>query len=158
RLDLFDRFARLCCICTKSTHNIKSTTDAKEALEEADLLVLQVGENCARKFLKGHRRQGFANLERASLIEQSVEDLLDMARPTALALSLIEDPIVFPRDVYRSPDWPPTLTELERMATPLQVLRWVRSEEYIFELLASNEQTPLKTWLDDPSSLPLVPS
>lgn len=156
RLDLFDRFARLCFLATKSTHSLKSTTEYKEALEKPDFVVVQVGENCARKFLKETRRQGFAELGRASLIEQAVEDLLRDLPPPKPILSLIADAIVYPHDVYQSPDWPPALSEAERSAYPLQVLRWCRGDEYPFEVLKANERSPLKAWLEDPSSLPLV--
>jgi len=156
RLDLFDRFARLCFLSTKSTHSLKSTTDYKAALEKPDMVIVQVGENCARKFLKETRRQGFAELGRASLIEQAVEDLIRDVHPPTPVLSLVADAIVYPRDVYQSTDWPPALTEAERSAYPLQVLRWCHGDEYVFEILRMHEKAPLKAWLDDPSSLPLV--
>jgi len=156
RLDLFDRFARLCFMITKSTHSLKSTADYKEALEKADLVVVQVGENCARKFLKETRRQGFAELGRASLIEQAVDDMLRDVPPPTPILSLIADSIVYPHDVYLAPDWPPTLTEAERSAYPLQVLRWCRGDDYPFEALKANEKSPLISWLEDPASLPLI--
>lgn len=156
RLDLFDRFARLCFMSTKATHSLKSTTDYKVALDKPDLIVLQVGANCARKFLKETRRQGFAELGRASLIEQAVDDLVRDVHPQTPILSLISDAILYPRDVYQSLDWPPPMTEAERVMYPHQVLRWCRGDDYAFEILRDNEKAPLKAWLDDPSSLPLV--
>jgi len=89
RLDLFDRLGRVCFFSAKSTHLLKSTTDYKEALEGVDLVVVQIGENCARKYLKENRRQGFAELGRASLIEQAVDDLLRDINPTIPVMSLI---------------------------------------------------------------------
>src|SRR4051794_39669255 len=62
RLDLFDRLARLCFAMTKNPHTLISTTDAVEATEAADRVILQVGENCARKYLKEQHRMGIADL------------------------------------------------------------------------------------------------
>lgn len=156
RLDLVDRYARLCFLTTKSTHNLKSTVDYKEALEGADKVVVQIEENCARKFLKENRRQGFADLVPASLIEQAVDDLVRDIPFTVPVLSLIPDPIVYPRDVYQCEGWPPELTEAEEVVLPHQILRWIRSDEYPYQILDANEHAPLRAWLEDPSVLPLL--
>src|SRR5579862_3123007 len=58
RLDLFDRFARLCFAMTKNGHGLISTVSADEAVVGADRVLLQIGENCARKYLKERHRMG----------------------------------------------------------------------------------------------------
>lgn len=156
RLDLVDRYARLCFLTTKSTHGLKSTVDYREALEGADKVVVQIGENCARKFLKENRRQGFADLVPASLIEQAVDDLLRDIPFTVPVLSLIDVPIAYPRDVYQCEGWPPELSEMEEGVLPHQILRWIRSDEYPYQILDANEHAPLRAWLEDPSTLPLL--
>lgn len=40
RLDLVDRFARLCFLMTKSTHSLRSTIRLEEAMEDVDRVVL----------------------------------------------------------------------------------------------------------------------
>src|SRR5947209_12666480 len=62
RLDLFDRLARLCFMMTKNEHTLISTCDAAEAIENAERAVLQVGENCARRYLRERHRMGIADL------------------------------------------------------------------------------------------------
>ncbi len=52
RLDLMDRFARVCLDRTNAGHALKATSDPAEALEDADSVVLTVSEDCARR-MKG---------------------------------------------------------------------------------------------------------
>jgi hypothetical protein len=52
RLDLFDRFARLCFRMNKSKHSLMASEETQETLVDASAIVLMVGENCASKYLK----------------------------------------------------------------------------------------------------------
>jgi hypothetical protein len=152
RLDLFDRFARVCFLMTRSVHTLISTTDAAEACLDADRVILQVGENCARKYLKERHRMGIADLGAAAMIEQAVEELLGGVSPEAEVLSLQRGDILVPRDHYYRLNWLGEPTASDRAALPHQVLRWIRGEDYTHELLREHERSPLKSWLDDVST------
>jgi hypothetical protein len=156
RLDLFDRLARICFIMTKTTHNLISTTDAGEATEGADRIVLQVGENCARKYLKERHRMGIADLDAAAMIEQAVEEMMGTAPADAYVLSLQRKEIAIPRRQYYTVDWPPEPSSGERFSFPHQALRWIRGEEYTHAFLREHERSPLKAWLDDVHALQVV--
>ena len=156
RLDLFDRLARLCFIMTKSTHSLISTTDAAEASENAERVVLQVGENCARKYLKERHRMGIADLAAEAMIEQAVEEMLGGVPGNAEILSLQRPGIAIPRAHYYRVDWTEEPTLGERFAFPHQALRWIRGEEYTHQFLRDHERFPLKAWLDDVHSLDRV--
>src|SRR4051812_22492709 len=75
RLDLFDRFARLCFMANKTHHTLISTDSESDALKDADLVLFQVGVNCAMKFLRRERKQGVATLGSSAMVEQTVEML-----------------------------------------------------------------------------------
>ncbi len=51
RLDLFDRFARACLDSTHAPHALIATSDAAEALKDADHVIFALGEDCARRQL-----------------------------------------------------------------------------------------------------------
>lgn len=149
RLDLFDRFARVMFLVTKATHTLISTTDFHEAIEDADAAVLQVGENCARKFLKEAHRQGIASLNREAMIEQAVEEMVEALPTEAKLLSLERPDIQIPR-AHSGLSWELSIADEDRPSVPHQVLRWIRGEDYLHELLAKYEKSPLKEWLDQP--------
>lgn len=48
-------------------------------------------------------------------------------------------------------DWPPELTAAERAAMPLQILRWIRLEDWPWEPLVVQERAPLRAFLDGQS-------
>ena len=50
----------------------------------------------------------------------------------------------------------PPLSEADRVALPHQILRWIRSDDYPFAILDANEHSPLKSWLENPATLPLL--
>lgn len=153
RLDLFDRLARTCFMITKNGHTLISTTDTQEALADADRIVMQVGENCARKYLKERYRMGIADLDADAMIEQAVEEMLAAVPQDVDVLSLQGPGIAIPRVHYCRANWPPEPTASQRQALPHQALRWIRGEDYTHDLLRENEQSPLKRWLNDPTSV-----
>jgi hypothetical protein len=151
RLDLFDRFARLCFLMTRSTHSLKATTDYHEALAGADRVIIQIGENCARKELgvaAVGREANDVELLAVELIEPAlplgaeVLDLMNSSRALAQGSSFVED-------------WPLPPESEKPYVVALQVLRWLNGEEYPFEVFNEQEKSPVKQWLDDPCSLPL---
>ncbi len=151
RLDLFDRFARISFFVTRATHSLISTTDLSEALEMSDRVLLQVGENCARKYLKETHRMGIASLDRDAMVEQALDEISSEIPSEATILSLQRLGISLSRSHYRL-EWPAEIAVDDRASIPHQVMRWVRGEEYLHELLAMNEKSPLKRWLDAPES------
>ncbi|HTQ09749.1 MAG TPA: hypothetical protein VMI31_06730 [Fimbriimonadaceae bacterium] len=156
RLDLFDRFARLCFAMSRNGHGLSSTTDADEALLDADRVILQIGENCARKYLKERHRMGIASLGAEAMIEQAVEELLGSVPQEAEVLSLVDSGIAIPLDHYYRVDWLPEPTVAERISLPHQVLRWIRGEDYTHALFIEHERSPVKRWLDDVEALERV--
>jgi hypothetical protein len=156
RLDLFDRFARLCFIMAKNDHSLMSTTDSVECTEGADRVVLQVGENCARKYLKERHRMGIADLGGEAMIEQAVEELLGTVSLEAEVLSLQRPEIEIPLDRYYRLGWLREPSRADRQALPHQALRWIRGEEYTHDFLREHERSPFKTWLDNVNSAELV--
>jgi hypothetical protein len=44
--------------------------------------------------------------------------------------------------------WPEILTETQSSLIPHQILRWVRRDEELFDLMSSGKSTPLRAWLD----------
>jgi hypothetical protein len=142
RLDLFDRFARLCFLTTRVTHSLRSTADPAEALEGAEVVLVQMDENCARKLLsKG------GNAEDPT--QESLDLLLELVPEGATVMNLMHRPI--PREEYYETDWPPALTGAEQDALPLYLLRLLNGEEFVYEILRANEASPLKQWLNNPS-------
>jgi len=152
RLDLFDRLARVCFSATHSTHQLSSTTDFHEAMDGADLVIVQVGANCARKYLRATRRQGIAELDDRSMIEQAVESLVSAVPQKAELLSLVDSEIMLPKLHYYRLDWPDPIAVADRAVVPHQVLRWVRGEQGVGGLLRKYEASPLKAWLNSPTS------
>jgi hypothetical protein len=154
RLDLFSRFAKVCCTITRSQHLVCATADLDEALEAVDLLIVQVGENCARKFLKTRTDLlgGFpleleerervltvaikAMVPESLIAKGSVLSLVRESAPDALPMS---DTIV---------GWPPEIEWEVRYKVAHQVLRWVRGDEHPGEWLSAFDRTPLREWLD----------
>lgn len=144
RLDLFDRFARLCFAMMKSTHTLRATTDIDEALVEVDRVILQMGRYSFDKarvasvepsyWLRGR----FARLPIATEILDLEEVAVDLRQPVAITGEwLVQPDKEFP---YR---------------VPLQILRWLNGEEYPFDVFREQERSPIKLWLDDPKSLPM---
>jgi hypothetical protein len=156
RLDLFDRFARLCLLASRNPATILATEDAQEALAGADKVIVQVGENCARKYLKGQRRQGFAEMDGSALVEQAMDLMLGLVEKDVQILSLLREGVDLPVDAYVSHEWPGEISEAERRATPFQILRWLHGEEYLHEMFKQYERSPLTSWLDDASTLEFV--
>lgn len=170
RVDLFDRLARLCFRMTEATHEISYCLDPAEALSGADRVVLQVGTNCARKYLKAAgllvlaepeieaagsvQKDGFEIAPSDDrLIQLAIDQYLKLAPEEVQVLSLQRLGIVLPEEErFRSVEWPPELGLADRVSVPHQALRYIKGEDYPHTLLQQNERSPLKAWLDDVES------
>jgi hypothetical protein len=172
RLDLFDQLARVLFRITESTHQLRFRIDPVEALEDVDRVVMQVGTNCARKYLRqvgdlsgiedvlpeepvgSVQKDGF-RMQAAddSLVQRAIDRMLIALPPEAEVLSLQREEVTLPDERrYRKLKWPEEPTLAERVALPHQVLRWIKGEEMPHVLLKDADRTPLKAWLDDVTS------
>ncbi len=150
RLDLFNRLARSFFTFAKSTHELEATTDPDEALAEAELVIVQLEQNGARKLL------GTPKGAREPKLVKALQVALSNLSPTAETLCLLDPSVALPVRRYRRFEWGGPITEAERVAVPHQALRWIHGEEYPYEIMAEGEESPLKAWLEDPSTAMLV--
>jgi hypothetical protein len=149
RLEIYDRLARLCFLTTEAPHRLVSTDDPDEAIADSEFIVLSIGENCARRYLA---RRG---VEPDSEPVAQVIDLIDLGQqPQASILSLQKVPIRL--DGYYQVSWPDDLPNDERTFYPLQLLRWLNEEEHLHDLLKQCSKSPLKAWLDNPTTADYV--
>jgi hypothetical protein len=154
RLDLMDRFARACFQSTRATHDVLYRPDPAEALEDVDRVVLMVGRNCARKFM----RVKFADADSQSdaLITGTLETLLKGLPSETDILSLERKSVVVPVPFYRRMDWPGEPADEDLRWLPHQILRWVKGEEMMYKFLEAEENSPFKAWLEDPNAAEIV--
>ena len=150
RLDLFDRLARTFFAFTKSGNTLASTTNADEALAEAELVIVQLDRHGAIKAL------GPKNSSAKNILGRALAKLLANASPSAEVLSLMDESVELPVPSFRRLTWPKPVNENETVAVPHQALRWIHGEEYPFEFFAEHEDSPLKLWLDDPKTATLA--
>jgi hypothetical protein len=159
RLDLFDRLARRCFEVQECGHRVIATTDPEEALDGADLVIMAIGENSARKFLKrspSPRLRPGTPIDRGTAVMAAVDSILYFVPEDVPMLSLLRDVGLIDEHVYTPiPDWPEELGEEDRLAIRFQVLRWIRQEEPVAPLIDFYKQSPIKLWLDAQS--PRVP-
>jgi hypothetical protein len=142
RLDLFDRFARLCFAMMKSTHTLRATSEFEEAVEDVDRAILQMGEYCFAK-----------TLPKAENRSRWLGDRLSHLSIEFQALDLEELALDLPIPVAIAREWPAPSESEFPYRVPLQILRWLNGEEYPFDVFREHEKSPLKLWLDDPHAL-----
>ena len=144
RLELFGLLAQHCLVNSVSSMDIESFEYPEEALHKADLVIIQVDQDSARKFAPE------ASLEAA--LSQMLVALPDEAE----VLSLLGEEVSLPLARYQVLNWPEVQDDEYRRAMPHQVLRWVRKEDSIHAYLSEFERSPLKLWLEDPSTVPMI--
>lgn len=154
RLDLFDRLCRVLFTFNRAGHSLSATPDPIEALEEANRVILCMGQNCAVHYFRVARRSGGATGFGAGLVDQLVELLCPSIPDDVEVLSLLGHEFSVPLPHYRKLDWPAEPTPFERAAVPHQILRFLNGEEYPHDMLAGASHSPLKAWLEDPTSVP----
>jgi len=137
RLDLMDRLFRVFCALNKCDHEIVMEPDLAKALSGADRVVWIPDANCLRK---------------APRLESDFARLVE-PRSDVLCLGSERDPAI---TSFWHAAWPAPLTDEETFQMPLQILRWLRGEEYPYALLKQFEKSPLTAWLDDPSTADYV--
>lgn len=148
RADLIHRFADMVFRVEKTGHRLVLCDHLGDALAGSDRVVLSPEANFARI------------LARLSDPEQAWEvAIASVARaipPGGSCLSLLGEGVRVPlRDYYRL-EWPPDPGPARLRAMPHQILRWLRTDEYVQPYLREHTGSPLKRWIDDPSSAELV--
>lgn len=154
RLDLMDRFCRHCFHFSNSTHDVRYRPNPSEAVEQADRIVLMVGRNCARKFMRV-KFSGVSSQDDV-MITSTIGTLLTSAPPEADILSLERRSVGIPVSFFRRMDWPGEPKDEDLRWLPHQILRWIKAEETIYKFLDEQEDSPFKAWLDDPNVAELV--
>lgn len=115
--------ARVLLQLNKSTHQLKIFEDKEEALEGIDGLI-QLPPYLESQTPTGQFENGF----------ESKVNLLALGNH-------LEPP-------FRSlENWPPNI---ETPWPGFQVMRWIRGEEYPYELLKRNKDAPIRRWLENP--------
>ncbi|MBX7131412.1 MAG: hypothetical protein K1X67_01925 [Fimbriimonadaceae bacterium] len=151
RLDLFDRLARRCFAVEKAKHLLIAVDDVREALEGADMVILAIGENCARRFLKKHTEKGKGKkvkvgASREEVMRAALDSMMRSVPDGAPVLDLTRG--TGPRPDTHHLDWPAELSEIQRQETPFQVLRWIRAEDLLGPLIDAHRRSPIKDWID----------
>jgi hypothetical protein len=156
RLDLFDRYCRVLFTFNRAGHTLSATLDPVEALDGVERVILCVGQNCAVKYFRAARKGGVATGLGLGLVDQLIEVLAASIPDRIEVLSLLGERFTVPLPRYRRLDWPPEPSAAVRAAVPHQILRFLNGEEYPYELLAHAAVSPLKAWLEDRESAPIV--
>jgi len=154
RLELFEMFAALAFAQNKNPHEVYASLDAAEVLEGASKVILQIDPNCALKEARASKSVIVHN--EAKRVAATLDRLKPGIADDAQVISLLPKDIRVALPYYYRLDWPPELDEDETRSLPHQVLRWIRGEEYLFELLDHFDRSPLKAWLDDATTAVVV--
>lgn len=129
-LDAMHRLARAFFKVSDARHAIVSTTDLDEAIGLADRYVV----------CDAARPEPLPDLSEltmeASIPAPSSASALERDRTGGEILALPHG------------EWPPELTAAERAAMPLQILRWIRLEDWPWEPLLNQQAAPVKAFLD----------
>lgn len=135
-LDLSSRFARVCCTVMRSQHLVTATQDLEEALEGAIAAIDIIDERCADKFVPEGTQEPLAVM--LSILS---------SRSDSSELKIVS---LVPRSDGNAQleGWQSHSLGFEPYQAFMQLLRWIKSDEYPFEWLEKHEQTPLKGWLD----------
>lgn len=154
RLELFEMFARLVFAQNKNPHEVFASSDFIEVLEGASKVILQLDSNCAHKEARAGKHR--VSSDPAKRVASTLERLKPLIADDALVVSLLPPDVQVSLGYYYRLDWPSDLDEDETRSLPHQVLRWIRGEEYLFDVYKRHERSPLKAWLDDPTTATIV--
>lgn len=151
-LDLFDRLARTYADESDNRFLIRCEPSVGEALKSSTITILTfgIGEEHIREFaVPADANDEIMELVRAmrmvNLFERINENLhksseivkvINLVRPTRLTACLCAASAVHL-------DWPPQMTEAEKMSAVHQALRWVRTDDYPQFELKNHADSPL---------------
>ena len=140
RLDLLDRLARVCFAAASSTHVLKALEDPEEACEAGFAAIVTLDEHGATRYL---RLAGPAAGERMADALRHITDSLPEEASVLDVVGVVEH-----RPAERVLAWPEPLHPMALRMFPHQILRWIRGDEYVVDLLSTHEASPIKAWLD----------
>jgi hypothetical protein len=140
RLDLFDRFARFVFAGMHSTHTLRSTEEVPDALMDAELVIVQLDENCARKLL--------GDPTGASPMARAAQQIAESIRKDASVLNLVAG-MPLPGCNVRDLDWPPPVTTEYEKSLPHRILRCLHQEDSPYPFLKEYVHSPVVRWLND---------
>lgn len=140
RLDLLDRLARVCFTVARSTHQLQALEDLQEACEDCVGAVLLLDDHGASRYRR------LAGPAAGEGLREAVGHTLTALAREAVVMDLAGATDEASAD--RPRDWPQPLHPMALRVLPHQVLRWIRGDEYVTELLATHEESPLKEWLN----------
>lgn len=150
RLELFTRFAHTAFSWNRTPHLLGFTTDLQEAASGAWRTILCLDSNCARKMI-GRR---FDDSHQA--IREALDGIVSQVELSGAVLSLLPRGVMPPIPLYYEVEPLPELTAEQEVASPFQILRWIKGDEYLHEFMKAHENSPIKAWLDDLDSANLV--
>jgi hypothetical protein len=154
RLELFDMFARLAFSQNKTPHEVSASVDYSQVLDGASRVILQLDSNCAQKEARAGKHR--VSADPAKRVSATLERLKPLIANDAVVVSLLPPEVAISLGYYYRLDWPCQLDEDETRSLPHQVLRWIRGEEYLFDIFKKHDRSPLKAWLDDPITATIV--
>lgn len=123
RLDLFDRFARYLFELNKTPHLLMTTDDPHEAIFGADRIVISLDDH------------GAARYRPEATAETVVEGLRPAFPDGAQVLDLRGDTTILEP------------TEEEVRALPHDIMRFLRGDEWAYDFLREQVESPVKLWL-----------
>lgn len=130
-VDLFDRLARLLFKLGKADHSIRSGDKYAELLEGADRVLLMLEDRSA-KILVGAREDAVE--EAHALVSKSI--------PAGCWRLTVDD------DLCRMFNWPVPDRDAPKPGLLLQISRYLLAEESPMHLIADNDRSLFKSWLD----------
>lgn len=140
RLDLIDRLARVCFAVARSTHELKALEDPVEACDDATGAIVTLDAHGAARYRR------IAGPGAGEGVADALRHVAEALPAGAAVLDLVEAAEHLLAE--RPPNWPIPLHPMALRVFPHQVLRWIRGDEYVTELLATHEGGPIKGWLD----------
>ncbi len=154
RLELFDMLARIAFAQNKNPQEIASYLNPDEALDGASRVILGLDANCALK--EARQANHLPHPDEAIRISETLARIMPGIHNEALVISLLPSDIIINLPYYYRLDWPrePNMDDVRSL--PHQVMRWVRGEEYLFQVFEEHAHSPLKLWLDDPATAIIV--
>lgn len=153
RVDLAFRLAQTVFSCAKADHPLAVTDSVDELAGDFTRVVYCPNVRSARMVVHA---AGLASADAdQDSIEQAVAYLHAHLMSTASeevtppVLSLLPSEVLLPGLKHSRIDWPEAWIEDHDGRLAHQVLRWVRGDEPVFELILAHKRSPFLRWLDE---------
>lgn len=155
RLELFTRLGKVCFASTKATHLLWNTADPAEALSIAERVILSLDAHGAAKYVASLSSRA-ESVSPQEALSAALPTMLEGMLAGATLLSLMPPEVRIPLSTYFRLEWPDPMADEELTWLPHQLNRWIRGDEYMFELIQRHERSPFKAWLDSATTATLV--